>query len=237
MAEPVIKPVETVVDPAPQTQTGDEPPTPPVDAVALSALIASRLCHDLVNPVGALGSGLEVLEDQGMDDGMRDAAIDLIRTGGRKSVALLKYGRLAYGAAGGRGAEIPMEEAGAIMAELFTWTKADLEWALPDGHALKEVVKTVMIMTYCAADCVPRGGVVKVHVDGARYLVEAVGPRALLQDDLAAALVGDATDMKAKFAPAYVASLLTREAAGSAKAYRVDAEKVVLEAVFPSLAG
>ena len=211
------------------------PPQEPLDPVALSALLASRLCHDLINPVGALGSGLEVLEDESMDESMKEAASDLIKTGGAKSVSLLKYARLAYGAAGGRGVELPMEEAEQILRDLFQWAKADLEWTVPPIHALKEKVKAVMILTHYAADCVPRGGVVRVANEGDDlFTVEAEGKRALLQDDLPAALAGDHTEMKPKFAPAYIAGLLARELGGSVTVSRESDEKVVFKAQFSS---
>lgn len=203
----------------------------PLDPVTLSALIASRLCHDLINPVGAIGSGLEVLEEPGMEKAMQDAALDLIRSGGQKSIALLKFARLAYGAAGGFGVEIPMEEAAAILREVFGWAKAELDWRLPAGPAAKEKVKSLMVLAHAAADCVPRGGTVTVTGMGDDFLVEAVGPRTILQDDLVRALAGDTTELKPKFAPAYVAGLMARETGGSISASLEDG-KVMLRAIF-----
>lgn len=214
------------------TVTAGEPPLEGLDAVALSALLASRLCHDLINPVGALGSGLEVLEDESMDEFMKDEAVKLIKTSGSKSVVLLKYARLAYGAAGGRGAELPIEEAEQILGELFEWSKASLVWSVPPGHALKEKVKTLLIMTHYAADIVPRGGEVRVSQSGNEYVIEAEGKRAILQEDLSLALAGHHDDMKPKFAPAYVAGLLARELGGEITVARENDEKVVIRAVF-----
>ncbi len=208
-------------------------PREPLDPVTLSSLLASRLCHDLVNPVGALGSGIEVLEDESMDEVMKDAALDLIKTGGDKSVALLKYARLAYGAAGGRGAEIPMEEAELIMRGLFAFAKAELVWDAPAVHELKEIAKTVMILTHYAADSVPRGGSVTVaKAEDGSFTVTAQGPRLLLQDDLLTALAGDCDDLKPKYAPAYVAYLLAKELGGSISGGRDGDEKVVFTARF-----
>lgn len=186
----------------------------PLDPVALSALLSSRLCHDLINPVGALSSGLEVLDDETMDQAMKDAALDLIRSGGQKSISLLKYARLAYGAAGGRGAELPTEEAELALRDLFRWTKAELVWKIPPGLAAKETVKALLILSYAAADCVPRGGVVTVTGSRDKFTIEATGARVILQDDLGKALAGDTTDLKPKFAPAYVAGLSARELGG-----------------------
>lgn len=201
------------------------------DSISLSALLASRLCHDLINPVGALDSGLQVLDEDGMDQAMKDAALDLIRSGGQKSVSLLKYARLAYGAAGGRGAQLPMEEAELILRDVFRWSKADLVWRAPAGLHLKEKVKTLLILGYAAADSVPRGGSVTIEADAEGFTVTAEGPRALLSDDLIAALAGDATDLKPKFAPAYIAGLMARGLGGAVSAAR-EGEKVVMRALF-----
>jgi len=208
------------------------PPSKPMDSVELSALLASRLCHDLINPVGAMGSGIEVLEDQSMDESMKEAAIDLIKTGGAKSVSLLKYARLAYGAAGGRGAEIPLEEAELIMRDLYQWSKAELEWTVPAGHALKEKVKTLMILTHYAADCVPRGGDVRVSASDEGYEIRASGKRVILQDDLIQALGGAYDELKPKFAPAYVAYLMAGELGGDVAVRQEEDETVVFTARF-----
>lgn len=203
----------------------------PLDPIELSALLASRLCHDLINPVGAIGSGLEVLDEPDMDQAMKDAALDLIRSGGKKSIALLKYARLAYGAAGGFGAQIPMEEAASVLKEIYGWAKADLDWRVTPGLAAKEKVKTLLILAYAAADCAPRGGTVSVYEAGGDYVVEAAGPRTILQDDLVRAVGGDAGELKPKFAPAYIAGLMARSAGGGIS-IALDGEKVVMRAKF-----
>ena len=220
MSEPLSK--------SSQSETGG---AEPLDPVSLSALLASRLCHDLINPVGAIGSGLEVLEEPGMDKPMQDAAIDLIRSGGQKSIALLKFARLAYGAAGGFGAEIPMEDAAAVLREVYDWAKAELDWRLPSGMAPKEKVKTLLILGHAAADCVPRGGSVVISAEGPHYTVEASGPRTILQEDLVRALEGDTFELKPKFAPAYVAGLLAREAGGVISVV-LDNDKVIMRVNF-----
>ena len=210
----------------------DTPPTGPLDSVSLSALLASRLCHDLINPVGAMGSGLEVLDDQSMDESMKDAALDLIRTGGEKSVSLLKYARLAYGASGGRGAELPLEEAEIIMRDLFQWSKAELDWQAQAGQRAKEHVKVVMILTHFASECVPRGGMVTVSQTDNGFTIQASGDRVIVQDDLGRTLGGAYDELAPKFAPAYVAYLLAKEAGGSIAVERPDKNSVVFSAQF-----
>lgn len=185
-----------------------------LDAVSLAALMSSRLCHDLINPVGALSSGLEVLADPSMDSSMKEAAIDLIKSSAEKSVALLKYARLAYGASGGMGTELPFEEAHGALKAMFAWSKADLGWRIAPGYAPKDEVKALMVLALAAADCAPRGG--EVVVDGGRggYDIRVSGGRIIVQEEMVRVLQGDATELKPKFAPHYLAGLAARAAGG-----------------------
>lgn len=185
-----------------------------VDAVSLSALMSSRLCHDLVNPIGALSSGLEVLGDASMDASMKEAALDLIKSSAEKSVALLKYARLAYGASGGVSAELPYEEAKNVLQALLGWTKADLDWRIAPGYAPKDEVKAVLVLGAAAADCVPRGGAIVVEGGRGAYDIRVTGQRVIVQDDMVRALSGDAADLKPKFTPHYLSGLAARAAGG-----------------------
>lgn len=194
------------------------------DALALSALLSSRVCHDLINPVGAIGSGLDVLDDPDMDPAMREAALDLIRSGARKALALLAYARLAYGAAGGFGVEIALKDAKAAISAVYENLKPDLDWRLSGDMAAKDKVKALLILANAAADCVPRGGVVTIEGDIDTFAITAVGKRIYLQDDLVRALSGDARDITPKFTPALIAGQLIAAAGGAVDA-QADAEK------------
>ncbi|MDZ7629052.1 MAG: histidine phosphotransferase family protein [Parvularculaceae bacterium] len=185
-----------------------------LDALSLSALMSSRLCHDLINPVGALSSGLEVLADPSMDETMKEAAIDLIRSSAEKSVALLKYARLAYGASGGMGAELPTEEAHAVLKAMFAWSKAGLDWRIAPAYAPKDEVKGILVLAMAAADCAPRGGTVVIEGEAGRYGIRASGGRIIVQDEMIRVLSGDADELKPKFAPHYLTGLAARAAGG-----------------------
>ncbi len=185
-----------------------------LDSITLSALMSSRLCHDLINPVGALSSGLEVLADPSMDAGMKEAAIDLIRSSAEKSVALLKYARLAYGASGGMGAELPYEEAHGALKAMYAWSKASLVWRIAPGQAPKDEVKALLVLAMAAADCAPRGGEVVVEGGRGAYDIKVSGGRIIVQDDMVRALAGDTAELKPKFAPHYLTGLAARTAGG-----------------------
>lgn len=201
------------------------------DALSLSALLSSRVCHDLINPVGAIGSGLDVLDDPDTEPPMRDAALDLVRSGAHKAIALLSYARLAYGAAGGFGAEISLEDAEKALKGVFDLVKPELDWRIGAGFSPKEHVKTLLILGYAAADCVPRGGAVVVEGTPEKFEIRASGPKMYLQDELRQALSGDARDLAPKFTPALIASELVAAAGGTISAEIAD-DCVTLKAAF-----
>ncbi len=192
------------------------------DALALSALLSSRVCHDLINPVGAVGSGLEVLDDPSMEGSMREAAMDLIQSGAKKAIALLSYARLAYGAAGGFGAQISLEDARKVLEGVYETHKADLEWGLGADLAAKENVKVLLILAYAAADCVPRGGKVSLTGDINNFIITATGKKVLLNESLVRALGGDARDIAPKFTPALIAARMVTGVGGAMSADLTD---------------
>lgn len=202
-----------------------------LDAVALSALLSSRVCHDLINPVGAISSGLEVLDDPDMEETMRGAAFDLVRSGAQKALALLSYARLAYGSAGGFGAQISLDDAHSALAAVYDTLKADLDWRLKGGLAAKDNVKVLMILAYAAADSVPRGGTVAVTGDINHFTVTASGKRVMLQDDFIRAINGDGKEITPKFTPALLASKILAAAKGTVCA-RLENDEVVMTADF-----
>jgi len=192
------------------------------DSIALSALLSSRLCHDLINPLGALSSGLDVLDDPEMDGAMREAAFDLIRSGSKKAIALLTYARLAYGAAGGFGAQIALEDAQKALVDLYATTKADLVWNIGAGLAAKENVKVLMILAYAAADSVPRGGTATIDGSIDVFVITATGKKVILQEAFVRALSGDAAELTPKLTPAYIAAGIVASTGGSVSAALVD---------------
>ena len=90
--------------------SGTSSPGPAPDALELAALLCSRVCHDLISPVGAIVNGLEVLDDNPKPED-RDFALDLIRKSAKTASARLQFCRLAFGAAGSAGAQIDLGDA------------------------------------------------------------------------------------------------------------------------------
>jgi len=101
-----------------------------LEPLDLAALLCSRVCHDVISPVGAIVNGLEVLEEE-TDQEMRDIALDLIRKSAKTASAKLQFCRLAFGAAGSAGASIDTGDAEAVARNLFEDEKTKLDWNCP----------------------------------------------------------------------------------------------------------
>lgn len=135
-----------------------------IDPLELAALVASRVCHDIISPVGAIVNGLEVLEEE-KDEQMRVFAQDLVQKSARQASAKLQFARLAFGASGGAGAELDMGEAGRCAKALLEREKAELSWQVTAGLLPKAEAKLLMNLLIVALNCVARGGVITVTAD------------------------------------------------------------------------
>src|SRR5947209_1137778 len=154
-----------------------------LDSLDLAALLCSRVCHDVISPVGAIVNGLEVLEDE-QDAEMRSFALELIKKSAGQASARLQFCRLAFGAAGSAGAAIDTNDAARVARGLFGGERTELEWNVPPLRMPKNNVKLILNLCLIAATAIPRGGVIEVSVRGAeetgRITVAAKGANAKL---------------------------------------------------------
>jgi histidine phosphotransferase ChpT len=181
----------------------------------VAELLASRLCHDLVGPIGAVSNGMELLADGGMD--MADDALDLTRNSAEQASGLLQFYRMAYGMAGNRqGGDLkPLRD---VAAQYFSRQKVSLDW--PSGPAPQGMSdlagKLILNMLVMAAEALPRGGTVGVLLSnegaGNDVTVVAVGADAALRDETRAGLADavDVEELTPRSVHAYFTRLLTR---------------------------
>lgn len=134
-------------------------------ATDLAAMLCSRVCHDLINPVGAIGNGLEVLSDP-TQGAMAGGAQELIANSAKHARAKLEFARLAYGASSTAGTDFDTRECERVARLLFEIEKADLDWQVPLILLPKHKAKLLMNMLLIASQAVPRGGVVTTTVEG-----------------------------------------------------------------------
>ncbi len=136
-----------------------------ITSLDLAALLASRVCHDIISPVGAITNGLEVLEEENSEE-MRSFAMDLIKKSARQASAKLQFARLAFGAAGSAGAEIDLGDAENVARGYMAGEKANLEWTAVRVLMPKNKVKLLLNLLLIATHAVPRGGTIHVTVTG-----------------------------------------------------------------------
>ena len=159
--------------------SGTSGPAP--DALDLAALMCSRVCHDLINPVGAIVNGLEVFDSSNKEDD-KQFALDLIRKSALSTSARLQFCRIAYGAAGSAGAQIDLGEAQKMARGHLEDEKTRLTWNLPHVLLAKNRVKLLLNLLVIAQQAIPRGGELVVDAigegDTMGFRIRAAGPNA-----------------------------------------------------------
>lgn len=166
-------------------------PLPQLSAPELAALLASRLCHDIISPVGAIQSGLELLDEMPNDP----ESMALVRNSTRSAVAKLQFARLAYGSSGSTAAQIDLGDAKTVAEGFMSFERANLVWESERAYVPKNVAKLVLNLMVIANATVPRGREVKIAIESLqpeiRIVVTAQGTplrvpakfRALLSDE------------------------------------------------------
>jgi histidine phosphotransferase ChpT len=192
-----------------------------MNAADLASLLCSRLCHDLMSPVGALNNGIELMADE-QDPEMRDKCLELLGESARASANKLKFFRLAFGAAGGFGDSIDTHEAQTALEGIFgRERRIELGWMVPGDKLPKGAVKLLLNLALLAGDALVRGGRLDVGAETSDGMLELViradGPRILLDPILRETLLkgdsGGAVEPRA--AGAWLAHCLAADAGGS----------------------
>jgi histidine phosphotransferase ChpT len=207
-------------------------------SIDLAALLCSRLCHDLLSPVGALNNGLELLAEE-KDPEMRQRCFELLEQSARISADKLKFFRLAYGAAGGFGDAVPTEEPKALIEALVGANeRLTLEWAVPGDTLPKPSVKVLLNLAAIGIDALIRGGTLSIGAEGrdgaTEIAVRAAGPRVAFDANIGKALEGSLAidELTGKTAPAHMIRLLAEELGGGVQ-YALSGEALVMGAVLP----
>jgi histidine phosphotransferase ChpT len=205
-----------------------------IEALDLAALLCSRVCHDLISPVGAIVNGLEVLEEE-KDEATQSFALDLIKKSSRTASAKLQFCRIAFGAAGSAGAQIDTGDAEKVARGFFEDDKTKLAWNLPRVLLAKNRVKLLLNMLLIAGQAIPRGGQITVDAigsgDAMGFKVSAAGANAKVTPATAALFAGDTgpDTLDAHRIQPFYAGLLARDC-GVKTAMAMEGEAVVISA-------
>ena len=210
-----------------------------MNAVDLASLLCSRLCHDLMSPVGALNNGIELLGDE-TDPEMREKCLELLADSARATANKLKFFRLAFGAGGGFADEIDTSEAQAVLEGLFgAEGKVEVGWVVESEKLPKGAVKLLLNLALLAGDALVRGGRLDVGAERADRAIElavrAEGPRILLDPVLRETLAtgGGNGSVEPRAAGAWLAHSLAAEGGGSLRLSDPSSEVLMIGATLP----
>ncbi|HJW41082.1 MAG TPA: histidine phosphotransferase family protein [Rhizomicrobium sp.] len=185
-----------------------------LDDIEFAAFLVSRVCHDLVGPLGAVVNGLEVMEDE-RDAAMRADALKIVTSSALQALARLQFMRIAFGAAGSAGAELDVGEVGRLITGLLEGGKVQLTWQAGAINWPKNWAKLLMNATLLGADCLPRGGLLDVSVSAdpkaPAFRIVATSPYARVLDDVANAMRGEETHLDARGIQPFLTHKLSRE--------------------------
>ncbi|MBA4162757.1 MAG: histidine phosphotransferase [Novosphingobium sp.] len=208
------------------------------NAVDLASLLCSRLCHDLLSPVGAMTNGLELLAEE-KDPEMRKRCMELLEQSAKTSADKLKFFRLAFGAAGGFGSSVGIEEPKALIDALVAGNeRITIQWALGVDALPKAAVKVLLNLAHIGIDALIRGGTLDIGVESrggaSEIVVRAAGPRIAFDGDVGRALDGSlpVADLSSRTAPAWMLHELAQQQGGGLQ-FALSDDALVMGAVLP----
>jgi len=205
--------------------------------IDFASLLCSRLCHDLLSPVGAMNNGLELLADE-HDPEMRQRCMDLLAESAKAAADKLKFFRLAFGAAGGFGAEVDPKDAKLVIEPLVTSSgRTALEWAVPAQMMPKRAVNILLNLVLLANEALVRGGTLSVAAEARsgeqEIVIRASGPKLIMDSAIREALTGqlDRAAVDSRTAAAWMAHTLAVQGGGMLQLAESDAENLVIGAL------
>jgi histidine phosphotransferase ChpT len=184
----------------------------------LAAHLAGRLCHDLISPVSAIVSGLDLLDDPSAQD-MRDDAMNLIAQSARKLAAALSFARVAYGSSASAETFDP-RDLEVLTRGVFSHVRAELDWAMGEERLPKPAARALLNLAQLGATALPTGGVahLSMQIEGSEMLIElkAKGPRARLRPEAQSGLRGEAATegLPGQWVQPYYLATLVADAGG-----------------------
>ena len=192
---------------------------PKLTPSTLAALMCARICHDLVSPVGALGTAIEILDDDSNAD-MHGDALELVKSSSRRASAKLKYLRLAFGAAGSAPGVLATAEIKALAEDMFSDAKPELHFDFHSDGIDKSRARLLLNLLMLGVQAVPRGGEVHVITEDTALKIVATGRRARLDEAVSRALSGRAPEdgFDGRTIQPFYAGMMAREQGGSTQA-------------------
>ena len=196
------------------------------DRPDLTALIGSRICHDLISPIGAIGNGVELLI---MDGAAKGPEIALIAESVANANARIRFFRVAFGSAS-RDQRIGRGEIASILDDTTRGGRLVIDWVSPQDLARRET-KLAFLAIQCCETAMPYGGRIRVEKGDPRWTVSAQASRMRLDTAVWDVLSnpGAATDLT----PAHVHfALLPEEIARQGRRLSVELKETEIRIAF-----
>ncbi|GHF58737.1 histidine phosphotransferase family protein [Seohaeicola zhoushanensis] len=144
----------------------------------LATLVGSRICHDLINPIGAIANGIELL---GLSGQMRGPEFDLITSSALNAGARIRFFRIAYGAAGEQ--MLGRQEIVSVLNDISQANRVKMHWT-PPGPQARSDVRLAFLALQCCETAMPFGGSVQVGEDGGEWSVTGTADKMSLNPSL-----------------------------------------------------
>ncbi|MBJ3762858.1 histidine phosphotransferase [Maribius pontilimi] len=138
----------------------------------LSALLGSRICHDLISPLGAIGNGVELLQMSGLGD---SPELSLISESVEHANARIRLFRVAFGAPSPE-QHIARSEVQSVLAPISSARKLDIAWD-PPADMPRDLARLVFLLLLCCETALPYGGAIAVDATGDTLHISAEAPR------------------------------------------------------------
>ncbi len=203
----------------------------------LSAQMCARIAHDLISPIAALGTAIEVLDDPDNTD-MHEDAIDLIKLSARQASGKLQFLRLAFGAGGSAPGVVAVEQLKTLTEGIYSDAKSEIIWNTDRDGIEKDAARLLLNLIMLGVQAVPRGGSVTVltrDIDEAFEIrLTCVGPKARLAEAVKLTLSGKMPEdgFDGRTIQPFYTGMILRELGGKMAA-GADEERVVFSAKIP----
>jgi histidine phosphotransferase ChpT len=207
------------------------------DVVDFASMMCSRLCHDLLSPVGSFGNGLELLADE-PDAQMRERFVDLLNSSSRSAINKLKFFRLSFGSAGGYGDAIPVQELKDAISGLFAEGRAfTLNWIGGEDGVPKPAARTLLLLAQTVVEALVRGGQIDMAVEqrdnALEIAVRGAGDRVVLDPATAAMFAHAGAELTPKTVGIALARRIAAARGGDIMLSRPADGELVVGAIIP----
>lgn len=143
-----------------------------------ATLIGSRICHDLISPIGAVNNGLELLSMTGLTAGPE---IDLIHQSVGSASARIRFFRVAFGAAADQ--KLSNSEVASTLRDLYQGSRWTVTWLPADPHPRADV-RCAFLALMCLETGMPYGGHMTVSESTGKWTVTGRAEKLLIDPDI-----------------------------------------------------